>query len=244
MKRLRGCVDAEADERERPGIAEREGCERAGSEHRRQLVAAHPAQGRVGESREYRRVHGDEQQHRGGDSGRDRGQLRGLGDDQRRDEQRAEQREGGLVGHARKRHPGRDSGGGGSRDADRRHQQAGRHVAPQRRKAPRAQARDRGDLASEPAQHMPPQRRVRELRSEEAEHGENGPPGGEAQLDVGKLPRLGQDRERDPHRDERRQRREQRAAQTGADPGHRRPREARRHVRAVHAASFAKRARR
>ena len=111
MKRLRGCVDAEADERERAGIAEREGGQGPRPEHRRQLVAAHPAQDRVGEPGEDRRVHGDEQQHRGGDSGRDRGQLRSLADQQRRDEQRAEQRERGLVGHARERHPGRDSGG-------------------------------------------------------------------------------------------------------------------------------------
>jgi hypothetical protein len=238
MKRLRGRVHAEADERERAGVGEREGGERTGAEHGREVVAAHPAQRGVAEPREDARMERDHEHERGPDPRYERRELRDLGEQQRRHQQRAEQREGRLVRHARHAYARGYALPGRTRHAHRGHQQPGGQVSAQRRQAPHAEARERRDLAPDPVQDHPPQSGVDELGECQPDHRQQRPPGGEAQIGIGELVGLCEYRQHDPHRDERGERGEQRPANAGADPRDGGVGEARWHGCPGHAASL------
>lgn len=217
MKRLGGRVDTEPDERERAGVGERQRRDRARVENRRQVVAPEPPQGGVAEPREDARVHRDDEDQRRGDPGEHRRRGRSLGQQQRRDDHRSENRERGLIGHARDADAGRDPRPRRAGDAHRGHQQPRRQVAAERRHAPHAHAGQWSDLGSKPVQDDPPQCRVVELGRQQAEDGEHGPSRRESQLGVGELVRLGEDGQHDAHRHQGGDRGEQGATPTGAD---------------------------
>jgi hypothetical protein len=238
MKRLGGRVHAEADERERTGVGERERDERARAQHGREVVAAHPAQRRVAKAGEDARVERDHEHERGADPRHERGELRDLGEQQRRHQQRAEQREGRLVRHAGQAHARGHAGPRRARHAHRGHQQPGGQIAAQRGQAPHAEARKQRDLASDPVQDHPPQGGVDELGERQTHYGQQRPTGGEPQIGIGELVGLREHRQHDTHRDERGERGEQCPANAGADPRQGGVGEARRHGCPGHAASL------
>jgi hypothetical protein len=237
MKRFRGRVDAQPNERERAGVGDRERKDRAGVENGREVVAAKTPKRRVAEPREHLRLDGDDDHRGGADARQDRRGARCLGEEQRPDDHRAEDRERRLVGHARDRDPRRDAGRRRARDPQRRHQDPGRQISPERGHAPRPQAGQARHVPAEPVQDQPPQRRVVELRRQQAEHRERGPGERELQLHVRELVGLAENRERDASREQRRDRHGQSAPDPGRHAGQLGVGEARWHVGARHGAS-------